>query len=45
MTAACTHYLGNLPCDNDQPHKGKGQGCTHDAGDVPDRHDRGGDDE
>lgn len=25
----CTHKLGNLPCDNKEPHKGNGKGCTH----------------
>lgn len=25
----CDHYLGTLPCDNPNPHKGAGLGCTH----------------
>lgn len=27
----CTHLLGTLPCDNPNPHKGEGKGCTHSA--------------
>lgn len=34
----CEHFLGTLPCTNDLPHRGRGRGCVHDAGDVPDRH-------
>lgn len=34
----CDHLLGILPCTNLQPHAGNGHGCTHDAGDVADRH-------
>lgn len=36
----CEHHLGQLPCINPDPHLGCGRGCVHDAGDVPDRHDR-----
>lgn len=36
----CTHRLGSLPCLNTAPHEGNGRGCFHDAGDVPDDHDR-----
>jgi hypothetical protein len=38
----CDHYLGPLPCDNPEPHKGgdAGQGCTHTGSWAPDRHDQ-----
>jgi len=35
----CGRLLGTLPCINTDLHQGDGKGCTHDAGDVPDRHD------
>ena len=35
---ACTHVLGTLPCDNDQPHPGAGKGCTHRSSWAPDKH-------
>lgn len=36
---ACTHVMGGLPCDNPQPHKGGGLGCTHTGRAASDRHD------
>lgn len=42
----CDRMLGRLPCTNAKPHQGdqdnSGRGCTHDAGDVPDAHDKDG---